>query len=46
MQFVQLKINNMTHDMHHKTSKFLSDNYKTIIYPKFNIKCVIKNIET
>ena len=38
MQFVQRKIKNMTHDMHHKTSKFLSDNYKTIIYPKFNVK--------
>lgn len=38
MQFIQRKIKNMTHDMHHKTSKFLSDNYKTIIYPKFNVK--------
>ena len=38
MQFIQRKIKNMTHDMHHKTSKFLSDNYKTIIYPKFKVK--------
>lgn len=38
MQFIQRKIKNMTHDMHHKTSKFLSDNYKTIIYPNFKVK--------
>jgi putative transposase len=38
MQFIQRKIKNMTNDMHHKTSKFLSENYKTIIYPKFNVK--------
>jgi len=38
MQFMQRKIKNMTNDMHQKTSKFLSENYKTIIYPKFNIK--------
>ncbi len=38
MQFIQRKIKNMTNDMHHKTSKYLSENYKTIIYPKFNVK--------
>ena len=38
MQFIRLKLKNMTFDMRHKTSKFLADNYKTIIYPIFNIK--------
>jgi IS605 OrfB family transposase len=42
MQFIQRKIKNMTNDMHHKTSKFLSENYKTIIYPKFNVKGMCK----
>ena len=38
MQFIQRKLKNMTFDMRHKTSKFLAENYKTIIYPIFNIK--------
>jgi IS605 OrfB family transposase len=38
IQFIQRKLKNMTHDMRHKTSKFLADNYKTILYPTFNIK--------
>ena len=38
MQFIRLKLKNMTFDMRHKTSKFLAENYKTIIYPIFNIK--------
>jgi putative transposase len=38
MLFIQHKLKNMTFDMRHKTSKFLADNYKTIIYPIFNIK--------
>jgi IS605 OrfB family transposase len=38
IQFIRRKLKNMTHDMRHKTSKFLADNYKTILYPTFNIK--------
>jgi len=38
MQFIRRKLKNMTFDMRHKTSKFLAENYKTIIYPIFDIK--------
>lgn len=40
MQLIQRKIKNMTHDMRHKTSKFLANNYKTIIYPSLKVKSI------
>jgi putative transposase len=35
------KVSNMVKDCHHKTSKWLSQRYNKILYPKFNVKQMI-----
>ena len=42
---LQIKIQNLRKDLHHKLSKFLCENYQIILLPEFNSQNIVKKFK-